>query len=49
MYERSRCTRIPDRGQGVFQFFRPPTVKEKLDLIAAAPLDGTKRKLGRSR
>jgi hypothetical protein len=31
-------------GQGLFRFFRPPTVKEKLDLIAAAPLDGRKRR-----
>ena len=39
-----------DRGQGLLQFFSPPT-KEKLNLIAAAPLDGSRRKqrIGRSR
>ena len=30
--------RSDDMGQGLLQFFSPPTVKEKLDLLASAPL-----------
>ena len=36
--------RSDDTGQGLLQFFSPPTTKEKLKLIAAAPLDGSRRK-----
>ena len=32
-------TRSDDTGQGLLQFFNPPTVKEKLDLLARAPLN----------
>ena len=44
-------TRSDGTGQGLFQFFSPPKAKEKLDFIARAPLDGSRRKqrIGRSR
>ncbi len=32
-------------GQGLLQFFNPPTVKEQLDVLASAPLKG--RRAGR--
>jgi hypothetical protein len=37
-------TRSDDTGQGLLQFFSSPTVKEKLDLLASAPLQGKKSK-----
>ncbi len=36
-------TRSDDTGQGLLQFFKPPRVKEKLDLLARAPLKGKGR------
>ncbi len=33
-------SRSDGTGQGLLQFFNPPTVKEKLDLLARAPLKG---------
>ena len=32
-------TRSNEGGQGLLQFFTPPMVKEKLDLLARAPLN----------
>jgi hypothetical protein len=31
-------TRSDEQGQGLLQFFTPPTAKEKLEVLAAAPL-----------
>jgi hypothetical protein len=31
-------TRSDETGQGLLQFFNAPTVKEKVDLLASAPL-----------
>jgi hypothetical protein len=31
-------TRSGETGQGLLQFFNAPTVKEKIDLLASAPL-----------
>ena len=33
-------TRSDQKGQGLLQFFAPPTAKEKLEALAAAPLAG---------
>jgi hypothetical protein len=33
-------TRSDEEGQGLLQFFAPPTAKEKLEVLAAAPLLG---------
>ena len=35
-------TRSDETGQGLLQFFNAPTVKEKLDLLASAPLNARK-------
>jgi hypothetical protein len=32
------ATRSDETGQGLLQFFKPPTLKEKLDVLASAPL-----------
>ena len=31
-------TRSDDVGQGLLEFYRPPTLREKLAILAAAPL-----------
>lgn len=33
-------THSDDTGQGLLQFFHPPTVKETLDILVNAPLKG---------
>jgi len=35
-------TRSDSEGQGLLQFFNAPTNKEKLDLLASAPLNARK-------
>jgi hypothetical protein len=33
-------SRSDDTGQGLLDFFNPPTAREELDLLVAAPLNG---------
>jgi hypothetical protein len=35
-------TRVDDDGQGLLHFYKPPTLREKLDIRADAPLQPTK-------
>jgi hypothetical protein len=39
---RKSATRSDDSGQGLLQFFEAPTLKEKLELLAQAPLDSAR-------
>jgi hypothetical protein len=39
------ASRSDETGQGLLEFFDPPTAREKLDLLASAPLTGKKRAL----
>jgi len=35
-------TRVDDRGQGLLHFYKPPTLREKLETRADAPLQSTR-------
>jgi hypothetical protein len=35
-------TRVDESGQGLLHFFKPPTLREKLDTLSDAPLRPTK-------
>ncbi len=36
-------TRVDESGQGLLRFFKPPTLREKFETRAEAPLQPTKR------
>jgi hypothetical protein len=35
-------TRVDESGQGLLRFYKPPTLREKLDTLSDAPLRSTK-------
>jgi hypothetical protein len=35
-------TRVDESGQGLLRFYKPPTLREKLDTLLDAPLRSTK-------
>jgi hypothetical protein len=35
-------TRVDESGQGLLRFYKPPTLREKIDTLSDAPLRSTK-------